>query len=64
MDLNFHKVKDIILTKDQYSEKGCNWVDVSIITDKGEEMNLTCFYSNERPVRIINQECPKGEEDV
>ena len=40
MDLNFHKVKDIILTKDQYSEKGCNWVDVSIITDKGEEMNL------------------------
>ena len=39
-------------------------MDLSIITDKGEEMNLTCFYSNERPVRIINQECPKGEEDV
>ena len=61
MDFNFHKVKDIVLTKDRYKEDGAHWIDVSIITDQGEEMKLTCFYSNENPVRIINQECPRGK---
>jgi len=62
MEMTLHNVKDIVLTNKngEYS----NWIDVSIITSEGQEINMSCFHKKDNPINIKMKPTIDGDKHV